>query len=51
MRPEVTTIVLGVLTLILAGMVQVLVPQEVRVIPGLAFPVLAGWFVHVFYQE
>jgi hypothetical protein len=23
----------------------------VRVIPSLAFPILAGWLVHVFYEE
>jgi hypothetical protein len=23
----------------------------IRVLPSLAFPVLAGWLVHVFYQE
>jgi uncharacterized membrane protein YraQ (UPF0718 family) len=46
MRPEITTIVLAVLA-IAFGMQFVIV----RVIPSLAFPVLAGWLVHVFAKE
>ena len=54
--------------MILAGMLQVLIPQEtvaryfgqqsgqgrfvlVRVVPSLAFPLIAGWLVKLWYHE
>ena len=45
MRPEITTIVLGVA---LADSGTAIL---VRVVPSLGFPVLAGWLVRLFYQE
>ena len=55
MRPAVvSTIVLAVVAVVLAVLAYVKDPGAfvlVRVVPSLAFPVLAGWLVKVFYQE
>jgi len=59
MRPEITTIVLGVLAIAFGiaaylrdpGLPWIGARNGLRIVPSLAFPVLAGWLVHVFYQE
>ncbi|HEY2996049.1 MAG TPA: hypothetical protein VGM22_24800 [Methylomirabilota bacterium] len=54
MRPDiVSTLVLAVVALVLAVVASTKDPglPLVRVVPSLAFPVLAGWLVKVFYQE
>ena len=51
MRPEITTIMLGVPAIALGIVAYLRDPSLVRVIPSLAFLVLAGWLVKVLYQE
>jgi hypothetical protein len=58
MRPEITTIVLAALAVVL-GIVAYLKDPGLPLIGarnglamlGLAFPILAGWLVHVFVQD
>jgi hypothetical protein len=53
MRPEITTIVLAALAVVLGIVAYLKDPglPLVRVVPSLAFPILAGWLVHVFVQD
>ena len=57
MRPEITTIVLTVLAIALAVVAYLKAPLmgwrfvAVRVLPSLAFPVVAGWLVKTFYHD
>jgi len=65
MCPEIITIVLAPLAVVLGivaylkdpGLVAWQAPLmgwrfvAVRVVPSLAFPILAGWLVHVFVQD
>ena len=52
MRPEITTIVLGVLAIAFGIAAYLRDPGLPWIgVRSLAFPVLAGWLVHVFYQE
>jgi hypothetical protein len=53
MRPEITAIVLAVLAIVFAILAYVKDPglSWIGARNGLAFPVLAGWLVKVFYQE
>jgi len=56
MRPDVvSTLVLAVVAVVLGVLAYVKDPGLrfvlVGVVPSLAFPVLAGWLVKVFYQE
>jgi len=53
MRPEITTIVLAALAAlaVVLGIVAYLKDPGLPLVPSLAFPILAGWLVHVFVQD